>query len=171
MNSNIFRAYDVRGIFGIDFQPKDFYRIARAYADRFQPQTVALGHDVRESSPQLWKQAGDGLQDAGVDVLNLGQISTDMLYFAVARYQTDGGITISASHNPAPYNGMKLVRGRYRSRRILGSLMCGMPSKAIADSRNRTPVNAAPFGCVHFLMHTSRISDRLWICSSCLKNE
>ncbi|MDE0013989.1 MAG: phosphomannomutase/phosphoglucomutase [Candidatus Poribacteria bacterium] len=111
MNSNIFRAYDIRGIFGIDFQPKDFYRIARAYADRFQPQTVALGHDVRESSPQLWKQAGDGLQDAGVDVLNLGQISTDMLYFAVARYQTDGGITISASHNPAPYNGMKLVRG------------------------------------------------------------
>ena len=110
MNTDIFRAYDVRGIFGIDFELNDFYRIARAFATRFQPKTVALGHDVRESSPQLWQQAADGLQDSGVDVLNLGQISTDMLYFAVARYQTDGGITISASHNPASYNGMKLVR-------------------------------------------------------------
>lgn len=110
MNPNIFRAYDVRGIFGIDFELNDFYWIARAFATRFQPKTVALGHDVRESSPQLWQQVADGLQDSGVDVLNLGQISTDMLYFAVAHYQTDGGITISASHNPAAYNGMKLVR-------------------------------------------------------------
>ncbi len=109
MNPDIFRAYDIRGIFGVDFQPKDFYRIARAFAARFQPKTVALGHDVRESSPQLWQQVADGLQDARVDVLNLGQISTDMLYFAVKHYQTDGGIIISASHNPAAYNGMKLV--------------------------------------------------------------
>ena len=110
MNPDIFRAYDIRGVFGVDFQPKDFYRIARTYAGCFQPETVAVGHDVRESSPQLWQQIADGLQDAGVDVLNLGQISTDMLYFAVAYYQTDGGIVISASHNPAAYNGMKLVR-------------------------------------------------------------
>ena len=110
MNLDIFRAYDIRGIFGVDFEPKDFYRIARAYADCFQPKTVALGHDVRESSQQLWQQVADGLQDSGVNVLNLGQISTDMLYFAVGYYQTDGGIIISASHNPAAYNGMKLVR-------------------------------------------------------------
>ncbi len=109
MNPNIFRAYDIRGIFGVDFQPKDFYHIARTYANCFQPKTVALGHDVRESSPQLWQQVADGLQDAGLEVLDLGQISTDMLYFAVVHYQTDGGITISASHNPAAYNGMKLV--------------------------------------------------------------
>ncbi len=109
MNPDIFRAYDIRGIFGVDFQPEDFYRIAQTYADCFQPETVAVGHDVRESSPQLWQQIADGLQDARVDVLNLGQISTDMLYFAVVHYQTDGGITVSASHNPAAYNGMKLV--------------------------------------------------------------
>ena len=109
MNPDIFRAYDVRGVFGVDFQPEDFYQIARVFAARFQPKTVALGHDVRESSPQLWEQVADGLQDAGVEVLNLGQISTDMLYFAVVHYQTDGGITVSASHNPAAYNGMKLV--------------------------------------------------------------
>ena len=110
MNHEIFRAYDIRGILGVDFRPNDFYRIARAYAMGFQPKTVALGHDVRDSSPRLCKQAAAGLVDAGVDVLNLGQISTDMLYFAVVHYQTDGGMIISASHNPAAYNGMKLVR-------------------------------------------------------------
>ena len=110
MNHDIFRAYDIRGIFGIDFQPTDFYEIARAFADHFQPKIVALGHDVRESSPQLFQQVAEGLVNSGVEVLNLGQISTDMLYFAVVHYQTDGGIIISASHNPAEYNGMKLVR-------------------------------------------------------------
>ena len=110
MNLDIFRAYDIRGIFGVDFEPKDFYRIACAYADCFQPRTVALGHDVRESSPQLWQQVAAGFQNSGVNVLDLGRISTDMLYFAVRHYQTDGGIVISASHNPATYNGMKLVR-------------------------------------------------------------
>ena len=109
MNHDIFRAYDIRGIFGVDFQPSDFYQIARVFADCFQPKIVALGHDVRESSPQLWRQVAEGLVDSGVEVLNLGQISTDMLYFAVVHYQTDGGIVVSASHNPAEYNGMKLV--------------------------------------------------------------
>ena len=110
MNRDIFKAYDIRGIFGVDFQPTDFYQIARAFADRFQPKIVALGHDVRESSPQLFQQVAAGLIDSGINILNLGQISTDMLYFAVVHYQTDGGIIVSASHNPAEYNGMKLVR-------------------------------------------------------------
>ena len=109
MNPDIFRAYDIRGIFGVDFEPNDFYRIARAFAIRFQPNTVAVGYDVRESSPQLGQKVVDGFLDSGVKVRNLGRISTDMLYFAVAHYQTDGGIIISASHNPAAYNGMKLV--------------------------------------------------------------
>ena len=110
MNLDIFRAYDIRGVFGVDFESTDFYQIARAFADRFQPKIVAVGHDVRESSPQLWQQVAEGLVDSGVEILNLGQISTDMLYFAVAHYQTDGGMIVSASHNPAEYNGMKLVR-------------------------------------------------------------
>ena len=111
MNLDIFRAYDIRGIVGVDFESKDFYQIACAYAECFQPETVAVGHDVRESSPQLWRQIVAGFQDSGVNVLDLGQISTDMLYFAVVHHQTDGGVVISASHNPATYNGMKLVRG------------------------------------------------------------
>ena len=110
MNLDIFRAYDIRGVFGVDFEPTDFYEIARAFADRFQPKIVALGHDVRESSPRLWRQVAQGLVDSGVEVINLGEISTDMLYFAVVHYQTDGGIVVSASHNSAEYNGMKLVR-------------------------------------------------------------
>ena len=109
MNRAIFRAYDIRGVFGVDFTPNDFYRIARAFAVHFQPKTIAVGYDVRESSAQLWQKVVEGFIDSGVDVLNLSQISTDMLYFAVAHYQTDGGIIISASHNPAAYNGMKLV--------------------------------------------------------------
>ena len=104
MNSDIFRAYDIRGIYGVDFEPIDFYQIACAYANRFEPKILAVGYDVRESSPKLWQKVVEGLIDSGVDVLNLGQISTDMLYFAVAHYRTDGGIIISASHNPAAYN-------------------------------------------------------------------
>ena len=109
MNLDIFRAYDIRGVFGVDFEPKDFYRIACAYTECFRPKIVAVGHDVRESSPELWQQVVLGFQDSGVDVLDLGQISTDMLYFAVVHYQTDGGVVITASHNPAASNGMKLV--------------------------------------------------------------
>ena len=90
MNPDIFRAYDIRGIYDIDFQLNDFYEIACAYADLFQPKTVALGHDVRWSSPLLWQQVAEGLQDSGVDVLDLGQISTDMLYFAAVYCQVDG---------------------------------------------------------------------------------
>ena len=109
MNFDIFRAYDIRGIFDEDFVPDDFYQIARAFAVHFRPKTVAVGYDVRESSPSLYKAVINGLVESGVDVLNLDLISTDMLFFAVAHYETDGGIIISASHNPAAYNGMKLV--------------------------------------------------------------
>ena len=109
MNLDIFRAYDIRGVFGVDFEPKDFYRIACAYTDCFQPKTVAVGHDVRERSPELWQQVASGFQDSGVDVLDLGRISTDMLYFAVVHYQADGGVVITASHNPAASNGMEFV--------------------------------------------------------------
>ena len=100
----IFAAFLVRTL-----NRRIFIAIACAYTDCFQPKNVAVGHDVRESSPELWRQVASGFQDSGVDVLDLGRISTDMLYFAVGHYQTDGGIVISASHNPAAYNGMKLV--------------------------------------------------------------
>lgn len=110
MEQTIFKAYDIRGIYPDQIDEKIVYKIAQAYASIVKPKTVALGRDVRTSGPSLWEAAKNGLIDHGVDVVDIGMISTDMLYFGVAHYKYDGGITISASHNPAEYNGMKLVR-------------------------------------------------------------
>ena len=109
MNQNIFKAYDIRGIYPSEINEEDAFKIAQAYATVVKPKTVALGRDIRLSSDSLWESAKNGLLKAGVNVVDIGKISTDMLYFAVANYGYDGGITITASHNPKEYNGMKLV--------------------------------------------------------------
>ncbi|MEW6616292.1 MAG: phosphomannomutase/phosphoglucomutase [Thermodesulfobacteriota bacterium] len=106
----IFKAYDIRGIYPEEINEETVYRIAQAYVEFVKPKEVVLGKDVRLSSPSLWRAAAQGINDIGVDVIDIGTISTDMLYFSVATYGFDGGITISASHNPAQYNGMKVVR-------------------------------------------------------------
>lgn len=110
MNQSIFKAYDIRGIYPSEIDEHAVYKIAQAYAKFIQPKTVVLGRDVRTSGVKLWEAAKKGLIDHGVEVIDIGVIATDMLYFAVAHYGYDGGITISASHNPAEYNGMKMVR-------------------------------------------------------------
>lgn len=110
MNPAIFHAYDIRGIYPTDFDEPAAYAIGQAYVRVFQPAQVVVGRDVRLSSPALWQATVDGITDAGVGVIDIGTISTDMLYFTVANYGFDGGIIISASHNPREYNGMKMVR-------------------------------------------------------------
>lgn len=116
MNAEIFKAYDIRGIYPTDLNEEDAYKIGKAYATWLKKQSgkeglkVALGRDVRLSGPSLQAEVAKGLNEMGLDVVDLGVISTDMLYFAVANYGFDGGITISASHNPGEYNGMKFVR-------------------------------------------------------------
>lgn len=110
MDSKIFKAYDIRGIYNSEMNEDDAYLIAQAYVQVFHPKTVALGKDVRESGPKLWVAAATGFIDAGVDVIDIGTVSTDMMYFATAYLGVDGGISITASHNPREYNGMKLVR-------------------------------------------------------------
>ncbi len=110
MDLAIFKAYDVRGIYPTQLDEDAAYKIAQAYAQYVKPKKVALGRDVRTSGESLWKAACQGFIDAGVDVVDIGTISTDMLYFAVANYGLDGGVTISASHNPKEYNGFKMVR-------------------------------------------------------------
>lgn len=110
MDPKIFKAYDIRGIYPDQFNEDDAYKIAQAYATYIKPKNIVLGHDVRSSGNKLWQAAANGFLDAGVDVIDVGTISTDMLYFSVANYGYDGGITISASHNPREYNGMKMVR-------------------------------------------------------------
>lgn len=110
IDQTIFKAYDIRGVYPDQINEDAVYKIAQAYAKLFNPQSVVLGRDVRLSGPSLWEAAKKGLIDHGVDVIDIGVVSTDMMYFAVANYGYDGGITISASHNPKEYNGMKLVR-------------------------------------------------------------
>ncbi len=111
IKQEIFKGYDVRGIYPEEINEKVVYKIAQAYVQVFKPKNaIVLGKDVRDSSQSLWDSAAKGLTNAGYDVIDIGTISTDMLYFAVAKYDFGGGMTISASHNPAEYNGMKFVR-------------------------------------------------------------
>jgi phosphomannomutase len=111
INSEIFKAYDVRGLYPEQINEEAVYKIAQAYLKVFQPDgSIVLGKDVRLSSPSLWQAAAKGITNAGYDVIDIGTVSTDMLYFTVANYGYGGGIIISASHNPAKYNGMKFVR-------------------------------------------------------------
>ena len=110
MDWSVFKAYDIRGVYPEQIDEEGYYRIAKAYCYLFKPKTVVVGMDARSSSPPLKAALTEGLLDAGVDVVDIGEITTDMLYFAVGAYDYSGGIVVSASHNPKQYNGMKLVR-------------------------------------------------------------
>lgn len=110
INTDVVKAYDVRGVYPTELNDETMRALVRAYAAWLKPKTVALGRDVRESSPHLWQIAADALTAMGVNVIDIGVISTDMLYYAVPTLQADGGLTVTASHNPREYNGMKMVR-------------------------------------------------------------
>lgn len=110
MDWSVFKAYDIRGVYPEQIDEEGYYRIAKAYVYLFKPKTVVVGMDARSSSPPLKAALTQGFLDAGVDVVDIGEITTDMLYFAVGAYDYSGGIVVSASHNPKQYNGMKLVR-------------------------------------------------------------
>ena len=110
MQKEIFKAYDVRGIYPDEINEKDVYKIAKAYCQFVKPTSVVVGSDIRLSSPSLKRTAIKAVTDLGIKVIDIGEISTDMLYFAVANYGYDGGFSITASHNPKEYNGMKFVR-------------------------------------------------------------
>jgi phosphomannomutase len=110
LDPSVFKAYDVRGVHPTELDEDGAYRIARAYSEHFEPHSVAVGHDMRVSSPSMTAAAIDGIADAGVDVVELGLVGTEMLYHAVAELGLDGGICVTASHNPKEYTGMKIVR-------------------------------------------------------------
>jgi phosphomannomutase len=109
INSGIFKAYDIRGIYPTELNESAVYAIAQAYCKFFSPKKVVLGRDVRLSGPSLFASLAKGFTDHGVEVVDIGVITTDMLYFATAAYDFDGGIIVSASHNPREYNGLKLM--------------------------------------------------------------
>jgi phosphomannomutase len=111
MNFEIFRAYDVRGVYPTDLDEEAYRRIAKAYTYLFHPKVMVIGRDARASSPSLSDALASGFVDAGVDVVDIGEITTDMLYYTVgASDEYSGGIVVSASHNPKQYNGAKMVR-------------------------------------------------------------
>ena len=109
-----FKAYDIRGKLGTELNEDIAYRIGRAYGQIYQPKTVVVGCDVRLSSEDLKQATIRGLNDAGVDVLDLGMTGTEEVYFGAFHLDVQGGIEITASHNPMDYNGMKLVRENAR---------------------------------------------------------
>jgi len=106
-----FKAYDIRGRLGVDLDEEIAYRIGRAFAQALGAKTVVLGRDVRASSEALAASVARGLVDEGCRVLDLGLSGTEEMYFATTYFEADGGICVTASHNPMDYNGMKMVRG------------------------------------------------------------
>ncbi len=109
-----FKAYDIRGKLGTELNEEIAYKIGRAYGQIYQPKTVVIGCDIRLTSESLKQATIQGLNDAGVNVLDLGMTGTEEVYFGAFHLDVQGGIEITASHNPMDYNGMKLVRENAR---------------------------------------------------------
>lgn len=105
-----FKAYDIRGVIPDEINEELAYRVGRAYAELYHPKTMCVGYDVRKSSSAFCKAVCDGLTDGGVNVYNIGLCGTEMVYFTTFYYKLDGGIMITASHNPSNCNGLKIVR-------------------------------------------------------------
>ncbi|MBV61000.1 MAG: phosphomannomutase [Nevskiales bacterium] len=105
-----FKAYDIRGKVPDDLSPELAFRIGRAYAAELRPKRVVVGRDVRDSSEALVDALALGLQQGGCEVHDIGLCGTEEVYFATFHFEMDGGIMVTASHNPIGYNGMKLVR-------------------------------------------------------------
>jgi len=111
IDTSIFKAYDIRGIYPDNITPELAYKIGQAYAEFIKPKgEVVVGNDVRLHSAELKKCVAEGLMDSGVNVVDIGLISTDMYYFAVGNYGFAGGIQSSASHNPPEFHGFKMIR-------------------------------------------------------------
>ena len=105
-----FKAYDVRGVYPTEVNEELAYRVGRIFSAMFAAETVVVGHDIRLSGRTLVDALTEGLRHGGTKVIDIGQCGTEMIYFATAHLEADGGIMVTASHNPKEYNGMKLVR-------------------------------------------------------------
>lgn len=133
-----FKAYDVRGRVPEELNVDVAYRIGRAYAAYLAPKKVAVGRDIRLSSTALCEALIRGLTDAGVDVLDIGLGGTEFAYFATFHLELDGGIMVTASHNPPDYNGMKFVR---KQSRPISSDSGLLEIQALAEKNEFPPVD------------------------------
>ena len=145
---NCFKAYDIRGRLGDELNEDIAYRIGRAYGEFAKPKTVVVGGDVRLTSESLKQALSNGLRDAGTDVLDIGLSGTEEIYFATFHLGVDGGIEVTASHNPMDYNGMKLVREGAKP--ISGDT--GLRDiQRLAEENNFAPVDASLRGRNNFV--------------------
>jgi phosphomannomutase len=110
LDPKVFKAYDVRGIYPTELDEEGAYAIGRAYVEQFEPKEIAVGHDMRVSSPSMAQAFIEGATAGGASVRAIGLVGTEMLYFAVGDLGLDGGGQITASHNPKEYTGVKIVR-------------------------------------------------------------
>lgn len=137
---NCFKAYDIRGKLDTELNQDIAYRIGRAFGQLFCPESIVVGGDVRLSSEALKHALTNGLLDAGVNVIDLGQTGTEEIYFATSFLKLDGGVEVTASHNPINYNGMKIVS---KNSRPIGSESNGENGlneiKTLAESGKFTP--------------------------------
>jgi phosphomannomutase len=137
LDPKVFKAYDVRGIYPGEIDEDGAYAIGRAYVDQFEPRRIAVGRDMRLSSEAMQTAVMEGAAESGADVLDLGLVGTEMLYFAVGELGLDGGIAVTASHNPKEYTGLKVVRR--------GALPVGGES-GLLDVRDRALSDSATSG-------------------------
>jgi phosphomannomutase len=110
LDPKVFKAYDVRGIHGSELDEEGARAVGRAYVEQFEPKRIAVGRDMRVSSPTMAAAVIEGASSAGAEVVDVGLVGTEMVYFAVGHLDLDGGVQVTASHNPKEYTGMKIVR-------------------------------------------------------------
>ena len=140
-----FKAYDIRGQLGTELNEDVAYRIGRAFAEFLQPKNVVLGGDVRLTSEELKQALARGICDTGADVIDIGVVGTEEVYFATSYLETDGGIEVTASHNPLDYNGMKPVR---ENSKPISSDTGLLQIKAMAEENNFPEVNESARGSI-----------------------
>jgi phosphomannomutase len=110
LDPSAFKAYDVRALYPSELDEEGAYAIGRAFAEQFEPRRIAVGRDMRLSSPSMAEAVISGAADGGTAVVDLGMVGTEMVYFATGELGLDGGIMVTASHNPGRYTGLKIVR-------------------------------------------------------------
>jgi len=142
---NIFKSYDVRGIYPTELSDDIAYRIGRLFVAHFGRKNVVVGRDMRPSGQALFEAFARGATEQGADVTDIGLVSTDALYFAVGKYGYDSGVMLTASHNPAQYNGMKFTR----EEAMAISLEGGLADIRDALAADTMPKPASTKGAIH----------------------
>jgi phosphomannomutase len=140
LDPKVFKAYDVRGIHPAEMDEDGARAVGRAYVEQFEPRRIAVGRDMRVSSPTMAAAVIEGASSAGAEVVDVGLVGTEMVYYAVGALDLDGGIMVTASHNPKEYTGMKIVR---RGAMPVGgdSGLLDIRDRAVSGARHQTGPN------------------------------